>query len=262
MSDKKPDIRSYEDTLRELSKTHPTVSAALSKANDNRTAALNGYLSGVRFRGLEELLLHLAGVEKSLAAHSSGGRIAFLLSRASADFNTALEALLSGYVGVAHDAMRDVMEIEFLLRDFAAQPSHIDEWLRASPKQRHDKFRPAILRQRNATRIGKHPEDLAEATDYKAHSMRLHVTPQKTPFSDKGLVASDAPFGVDMCFWEVFEHARRLVLALFHFLSLQEFADALNPEPESLSSFKVAWERTQEMQQIFLALLQQTGRFR
>ena len=50
--------------------------------------------------------------------------------------------------------------------------------------------------------------------------------------------------------------AKAPVLALFHLLSLQEFTGTLNPEPESLSSFKVAWERTQEMQQIFLALLQ------
>ncbi len=62
-------------------------------------------------------------------------RLAFLVTRSAADFETATEATLSGYLSVAVDAMRDVMEIENLLLDFAVSPAHIDEWLAAGVSQ-------------------------------------------------------------------------------------------------------------------------------
>ena len=62
--------------------------------------------------------------------------MAFLVERAEADFQTAIEATLSGYQGVAADAMRDVMEIECLLLDFAVNGGGADEWLNADESLR------------------------------------------------------------------------------------------------------------------------------
>ncbi|KIZ17579.1 hypothetical protein [Streptomyces natalensis] len=56
-------------------------------------------------------------------------KLAFIVERTHADFMTALEATLSGYFSVASDAMRDVLEIQYLLMDFAINPGHADDWL-------------------------------------------------------------------------------------------------------------------------------------
>src|SRR5437870_4399310 len=103
--------RSYRVLLRQLSERCPTVSSALRAAEDNRARRLASYLQGVRLAGLEELLTHLAAMERQFAAHTDLRPIASLTARARADFVTALDALLSGFHAVAIDAMRDVMEI-------------------------------------------------------------------------------------------------------------------------------------------------------
>lgn len=101
--------------------------------------------------------------------------------------------------------MRDVMEIEFLLREFYFEPAHIADWLQCSDKERNDRFRPAVLRQRHAARVGKRLQDMGEGADYRGHSMFLHVSPHANPFGGPGLVADRSPFSADSCFWELFE---------------------------------------------------------
>jgi hypothetical protein len=149
------------------------------------------------------------------------------------------------------------MEIEFVLRDFYFEPAHITEWLECSDKERNDRFRPAVLRQRYAARLGKQPKDLGEAADYKGHSLFLHVSPHLNPFGGPGLVADNSPFGADSCFWELFEHARRVVHA-FHFLR-RKVAPKLrvkSPAPRSLKKLRLAWQQTQTMQTVWLAMMQ------
>jgi hypothetical protein len=179
------------------------------------------------------------------------------VGRARGDFQTALEATLSGFHSVAHDAMRDVMETEFLLREFYHEPKHIGEWLHCTPKQRNEGFRPGLLRQRHARRIGKEPQDLGEASDYRAHSTFLHVSPYRNPFGGPGLADSDVPFAADSCFWEIFEHARRLVFVA-HRLRRKVAPHLKSPRgPErGLKHLRDAWQRTQQMQAVFLALLE------
>jgi hypothetical protein len=72
----------------------------------------------------------------------------FLIDRTIADFETALEATLSGYWAVTFDAMRDVLEIQFLPMDFALTFAHITEWLDADDRTLKNKFEPASVRQR------------------------------------------------------------------------------------------------------------------
>ena len=51
------------------------------------------------------------------------------------DFYTAVEAVLSGFAAVCTDALRDVMEIENLLRDFSADVAQVEAWLSHDPRK-------------------------------------------------------------------------------------------------------------------------------
>jgi len=250
-------VRRLLALLREMGKSHPKTAAQLSTAESNREHRLSRLLTGARLKGYEELVRHLEALEPVFGKSKRLRPIAFLVGRARGDFQTALEATLSGYHSVAHDAMRDVMEIEFLLREFYHEPQHIEHWVSYTDKERNDKFRPALLRQRHARRLGREPQDLAEAADYRAHSMFLHVSPHRNPFGGPGLNDSKVPFADDSCFWEIFEHGRRIVFAL-HRLRRKVARGVKSPSgPErGLKKFRDAWQRTQEMQALFLAMLQ------
>ena len=247
----------FSTLLRELAKTHPKTAGHLSTAQSNREERLSRYLGGSRLKGYEELIAHLEELEPVFEKSRRLRRISFLIGRARGDFQTALEAALSGFHSVAHDAMRDVMEIELLLREFYCEPHHIEQWVSCSPKERNDRFRPALLRQRHARRMAKQPQDLGEASDYRAHSMFLHVSPYRNPFGGPGLDDPTMPFADDSCFWEIFEHGRRL-LFVAHRLRRKVARHAKSPwGPErGLKKFRDAWQRTQEMQVIWRALLE------
>jgi hypothetical protein len=243
--------------LRHLSDRCPTVANGLRAAEASRARRLASYIQGVRLAGLEELLTHLEEVKRAFEARAELRPVAFLAARARADFITAVEALLSGYHAVAVDAMRDVMEVEFLLREFRHKLDKISVWARADLKQLNDQFRPAVLRQLHANRVSAKPQDLGEAVDYKAHSSSLHVTPYQGPFGGPGIVPDNVPFGADGCFWEVFEHARRLLFELHSLKQVVAPRLRLPPGPrKGLKAVREAWKRTQEMQAIFLALME------
>ena len=244
-------------TLRTLSKSHPKTAAHLSRAQSNREERLSRYLGGARLSGYEELIQHLEELEAVFQRNRKLRGISFLIRRARGDFQTALEAALSGFHSVAHDAMRDVMEIEFLLREFYYEPEHIDQWLSCSARERNNKFRPALLRQRHAQRLGTSSQNVGEAADYRGHSMFLHVSPIQNPFGAPGLSESELPFAEDSCFWEIFEHGRRLLFAAHHLRRrlARHIRSPWGPE-RGLKVFRDAWERTQQMQAILQALIE------
>jgi len=62
-------------------------------------------------KGLEQLLHHLDDVRHAFSESKDLAKIAFLISRAKADFVTAIEATLSGYLSIAFDSMRDVLPV-------------------------------------------------------------------------------------------------------------------------------------------------------
>jgi len=70
---------------------HPRLSQALRKADENRNAHLNFYLRGARLDGLEELHTYLREISHALGATEAGRKIVFLVDRAQADFDAALE---------------------------------------------------------------------------------------------------------------------------------------------------------------------------
>lgn len=139
---------SYQQSLARLEESKPRIAHALREADERRIKRLAALADGMRLRGLEQLHVYLDAAAESYASLPPIADIAFLLARVRADFQTALEATLSGYQGVAADAMRDVMEVEGLLLDFAATPANIQEWLQADRRLRMRKYGPAQVRDR------------------------------------------------------------------------------------------------------------------
>ena len=249
--------RSYDALLKEFKPELPRVARALAKAQKNRRDRLNQYFGGIRLHGAEELLKYLEAAEESCLGHKRLRKIAPLIGRVRCDFETALEATLSGFHAVAFDAMRDVMEIELLLTDFGLEPKRIDEWLEGNDRTWLRRFSPGVLRRRYAELADLDDvKDVPGYRDYKAHSAFLHVTPMKNPFGNRGLATGDEIFGGDACFWDFFEHAKRIVF-LIH-LVRKRLAPRVRRGPHPTSGLPIvreAWRSTQKVNQIFFLLL-------
>lgn len=201
------DENRYESRLKDMAKDAPRVALILAAAQARRQANLNRLAGDIRFAGIDELLARTQAVMKAFEEAPGFSGIAFMIKRARDDFATALEAALSGYFAVASDSMRDVMEIQHLLMDFAIHPEHTDEWLTTDEKTRWKRFSPAEVRRRlQAAGIGNFG-DKAVSMDYKGHSMALHVSPVRLINSGNGMVREDS-FLNEAGFWEIFDHAR------------------------------------------------------
>ena len=259
-ADSAGDSRTFEQLLAELGNLLPRTAAALGAAHRRRQALLTKLLHGARLAGVEELLLHLDRLRGIWVTDSGLNRLVFLIDRLISDFEAALEATLSGYFSIAADAMRDVMEIEYLLLDFLADPQQLDRWLLADDKTLRRDFAPAAVRKR-LHKAGVSPfETSDEAKDYAAHSAALHATPasRNDPLAGKGRLAEDSFPLDDAGFWEIFEHTRRIIIALM------ASGQALAHEPgriptDALPVAADAWRRTQEIQDRYLSVLMQVG---
>lgn len=247
---------SYGATLDELATRLPHLSATLRRAEQQRARCAASLMGGARFKGLDELLRHLDELLQAFTADPTLCRIAFLIHRSRADLETATEATLSGYVAVAADAMRDVMEIENLLLDFAVTPAHIDEWLTANRKTLLGKFAPARVRDRlHSAGEGRYAAT-AESVDYRAHSAVLHVGPYRDLIAARGF-ATEQGWAGDAGFWEIFEHTRRLRHAIKRLTGVLTPGSAVDEiAAQELTDVQDAWRRTQEMQAIYVALLE------
>ncbi len=117
----------YAGLLEGFSRTHHEIASVLVRTQNSRAAMLRQYRSGARLRGLEQLLEYLTVAKNVFDRHTRLAKVSFLISRARDDFEVAIEATLSGAHGVVADQMRDVMEIEFLVRDFQHEPARIDD---------------------------------------------------------------------------------------------------------------------------------------
>jgi len=257
---KKHESSSFSTLIRTLSIESSDTAAKLKEAQSNREDSLAFYLDSVTLKGSEELTVHLQKLEKVYQRSRRLRGLSVLIRRLENDFEIGLESTLTGFHSVVLDAMRDVMEVEFLLREFTHQPSMIDQWLQATPKELYDKFRPAVLRQRDANRLGLRPQKMDEASDYTLHSETLHVSPPARPsFFERGLHNHEDPFSTDICFWEMSEHARRVLFAVHHLRRklARHIESPLGPT-RGLKRFKDAWVRTQRTQDIYVWMSNRT----
>jgi len=125
--------------------------------------------------------------------------------------------------------------------------------LHATEKVLQREFCPARLRKRYAARLGKKPEDMFEALYYKAHSQALHVGPRANLFANPG-ISDGIWYQSDACFWELYEHGRRLLVATANFAHIAA-PECIIKRPEDMKDFKAGLERTQQMQQLFMLIL-------
>jgi len=178
---------------------------------------------------LDEALAHLADLERTFDRVEDLGGAAVLVHRMRADVEIAVDALLSGRGSIVADEMRDAMEIEFLLRDFAARKNNLKLWATCDDETREKKFWPADVRRRVANDQwpgkGFHPPDKRE---YDVHSMGLHPTPGH-PHSAKHLDPGADPTELLSDAGEILEHCRRLFQACHALLDAFGVDDTVRP---------------------------------
>jgi hypothetical protein len=241
------DVVDAEEVLRRRA---PRVAAILDARRSVRERQIRSYAPGARVVGVDQLLGYLDTADNRFASGPPlMANTARLIARARADFVIALDATVGGLPSVASDAMRDVLEIEMLLLDFAVDPDRLDGWLSDA---RRAEFMPSAVRKRlKAAGAGEVTSSVFGA-DYAAHSSALHVNPTPLPFGGKAAV--DDGFELDAGFWEMLEHGRRLLTAIEAVrVRATEDADAEPLGP--LDAFWDAHQRVMEMQEMVIGLM-------
>ena len=236
---------SYTAGLKAAEHDLPVLVDLLSRTEANRVVRFKA-LSGTarQLRALEEILTYTKELEIYFRSQEQVSQVAFLLHRVHGDFATSIEALLSGFHKTVLDSMRDVMEIEFLFRDFTLHHAHIGEWLTASEKLRRNKFQAGSLRQRYAASMGQAPADMREATDYRGHSMLLHVLPYENPIVSATPSEARDAIGSLVCLYDIVEHAHRLFAAVSGFCD--SFKLSYPEAKEFLKSALAVWQECQK----------------
>ncbi len=244
--------------LSNLAKHRPRVARALLEAAERRSQALEKWgPEGARLTGLEELLCHLDAVAAALDGGAREDRlIASFCARSARDFETALEAGNSGYFPVASDAMRDVMEMTDLLLMFSLDITLAVQWLDTPPETHWRSFAPAAVRRYLHKNGVKYRDSARASIDYQGHSAALHVSPSGSAIAARGL-AVRLPFLDDGHFWEIFSHGRELVFALDRLRGARGYSWPTVKAAPDLKDLAKAYEKSKEMESVFLALMQQ-----
>lgn len=239
-----------------ISKSLPRLGRSIELAESRREQAASTWKpDGQRLRGLEELLTHLDKVASSLEGGRAEQALSRLVLRTTSDFETALEAGLSGYLAVASDAMRDVMEATDLILMFSTDTQLVEAWL-DTPRDVHwKKFSPSAVRKHLLKHRVKYVHDSQATRDYKGHSEVLHVNPWPLLVGEKG-IAKPGVLVNDMHFWEIFMHARDLVFALDALRDAEQYVWSGVERAENLREVAAAYDRTSEMQSIFIAAVE------
>ena len=247
--------RDFASALNRLQVEVPRAASPLISATQNRSRRLVSYQGGARLRGLGQLLEYFDQAHNLYRGDSDLAPAALLIERLIADFETALEATLSGFPGVMSDAMRDTIEIECLLLDFAVNPEHLNEWHELADRERRRKFAPGEVRKRLEAEGVAEFSASPRGRDYSAHSAALHVTPKPLFVGRRGLEESPTNLWEDAGFWEMFEHGHRSLLALEALrVRFSDSAEDSGPLTD-LEQFHDARTRTQELMEMAIGLM-------
>lgn len=175
--------------------------------------------------------------------------------RTARDFEAALEAGFSGYLSIAVDAMRDVLEATDLVLMFSTDIKLVDAWL-GMPPDDNRKFSPQKVRGRLHNKGVKYKENSWATSDYKGHSRALHVNPWWELVGEKGMYPRETPLFRDVHFWEIFGHARELVYALDRLRDQCEFDWPEVSRAEDLGDVAQAYALTHHRETIMLTVLE------
>jgi len=163
-----------------------------------------------------EIVSHAQELQNYFGDEEELSGLSFLIIRFRADVEVAVEALLAGRHGVLANTMRDVMEIELLLRDFALEKRRVEKWLTAGEGLRIGYFSPGQVRARlAAARYPEHRVDLPDSQEYAFHSKSLHATPNSPSDLDNVLDLQTDPGTLLFFSYEIVEHARRFFSAVY-----------------------------------------------
>jgi len=193
----------------------PKLMAHLRRVQRNREGRL--YLLSLdssALNGLEDVLSGLEHLVGIFQREDSTRAVALLLERAQADFHIALSALVDGFHSVLNDSMRDVIEIELLLRDFSYDPDRAAKWLTATREQPRKDFSARAVRDRVARNLtGQEGYKLPDENEYSAHSELLHVTPLEAATDMKKLFADPGHGSLHNGIQEIGRHSMTLFQA-------------------------------------------------
>lgn len=170
-------------------------------------------------QGFNEIVNHARELEDYFSADAELSSLTFLVKRFRGNVEVAVEAMLGGRHGVLAGAMRDVMELELLLRDFTLDTARIGKWLTCDDATRVGYFGPGKVRRRlaNALYPGQNV-DLPDAVEYEFHSKGTHATPNSPPDFDNMLSTDSEPGELLFYSYEIIEHARRFFAAVYRLM--------------------------------------------
>lgn len=186
-------------------------------------------------RAFEEFLVFLSEVEELYMAFAKTEPIAFLVARIAEDFEVAFDVLASGHYYLLTDRMRDVLEVDLLVKDFLLDSTRIQVWLHSDPRTIRNDYSPRAIRARLAKAQRIEVGQLAGTSDYSIHSQLLHLGPMQyhhpsipAPGTFRTIRGQQALSWIIVCLHEVFYHAGAIMdslLALYHRLSHHSIKD-------------------------------------
>jgi len=193
------------------------ISRHLEEREQRRCTRLFHLMTSPALPAIDEVL-RLFDLSAEGAKQYGPAALPDLIHRGRRDFEDMLDGLLVGAHPPMANAARDVMELEWLLRDIVRDPGQLEVWANADEKTRRREFSPIAMRKRLAQVA--HPGlDLPETPEYQVHSASLHVTPGREEIDER--FENDPGPGV-VFFWvhEILEHTRRLFVPMDQLLRI------------------------------------------
>lgn len=165
--------------------------------------------------------------------------IIYLLQEAQRWIIEGVDRILSS-PELAEEA-RKLLELEFLLLDFAYNPSSLDEWANAEDWNRQSKFGFGELRRREEKRQGLNETMVVAARDYwVTHSVNSHPKPLNVNISRK--ISKERTFLVSLV--DLLEHAKSVVIVAEIYINAQELVVPKKYPALSTKAIQEAWKRT------------------
>lgn len=201
-------------------------------------------------QGFNEIVNHATELEDHFSADAQLSGLTFLVKRFRANVEIAVEAMLGGRHGVLAGAMRDVMELELLLRDFSLDTARIMKWLICDEATRVGYFGPGQVRRRLAKALYPGQDvELPDAVEYAFHSQGTHATPNSPPDFDN-LLSTESESGKLLFYsYEIIEHARRFFAAVYRLmrtLNQQDWPLLDREMPGALEAWELSMKAIQE----------------
>lgn len=206
-----PDEQVYGTVLAALGQTPSRVAAELVRVEKVRGRHLFIIVTEMNWalQAYEDVVRHLDDLQ---ALDGLDEHVAGLIGRCREDVMLSVDAVVAGDLARVTDLGRDLMEIEFLIRDFISYPDNLREWAEASEGKRNDKFGFARLAARQEKERGlPHGHLLPERREYKAHSASTHPAPAGRP---EPFAGDPQNFIVNAVTEILIHHTQRVVIAL------------------------------------------------